>query len=191
MTDSGLYSVKIEGNGLSLNREVSKEIGDKIVVLVLTGDYGPLQSLTQRNQSTANPSQPTSQPASQDTLIQNDQGPSLREFLDSCQAKRNPDKITAIGYYNKTYLNSDVFTKDDIISGFESAAEVPPKNPSRDIKWTLKSGWIAIKVGTKDNYYVTNTGKQAVEGKFPKDMLKRLKVGTNSSKRNSKNDESE
>jgi len=192
MADSGTYSIKIEGNGLSLDREVAKEIGDKIVVLVLTGGQHSYQPTTQHPNNQQPLVQPNSQPLSPaETPIQENQNLSLREFLDSCQAKRNPDKIAAIGYYNKTYLNQDVFTRDDIIAGFESAAELVPKNPSRDIKWTLKSGWIAPKVGAKDKYYITNTGTQAVEGKFPKDMLKRTKGTTNTPKRNSKKDETE
>ena len=186
MTDLGNYSVKIEGNGLSLDREVPKEIGDKIVVLVLTGGQQSFQPTNQHQNNQQNLVQPTAPLLASDSPINGNQELSLREFLDSCQAKRNPDKITAIGYYNKTYLKADVFTRDDIIAGFESAAELVPKNPSRDIKWTLKSGWIAIKQGTKDKYYVTNTGTQAVEGKFPKDMLKRTRGTITTSKRNSK-----
>ncbi|MCU7807787.1 MAG: hypothetical protein KZQ73_07955, partial [Candidatus Thiodiazotropha sp. (ex Semelilucina semeliformis)] len=100
---------------------------------------------------------------------------SIREFLDSCEAKRVPDKITAIGEYLKLHNNQLDFDKSDLISQFESAAEPVPANISRDLKWTLKAGWIALKSGSKDRYYVTNSGKTAVEQKFSKEIVKKTR----------------
>jgi fibronectin type 3 domain-containing protein len=100
---------------------------------------------------------------------------SIREFLDSCEAKRVPDKITAIGKYLKIHNNQMDFDKNDLISNFESAAEPVPKNIARDLKWTLKACWIALKSGSKDRYYVTNSGKTAVEQKFSKAVVKKTR----------------
>ena len=164
MTEEQLYKVKIDGCGLSLEREVSKAVGDQVVVLILTGQQGIGMTRSQadiRQQSSGGSS-----------------GMSLREYLNESNAAKIPEKITAIGHYLMTSKNKDVFNRDDIVTGFESAAEFVPKNIPRDFKWTLKAGWIALKTGTKDQYYVTNTGKQALEGKFSKEAVKKARQGT-------------
>ena len=176
MTENSTYKISIEGAGLSLEREVPKDIGEQVVVLLLTGTAAipqtaqppvvsgsPTPSIAQHTHTT--PPQKTN--AHPDT--------SIREFLDSCGAKRVPDKITAIGKYLKKHNHQMVFDKNDLISHFESAAEPVPKNISRDLKWTLKAGWIALKSGTKDRYYVTNSGKAAVEQKFSKEVVKKTR----------------
>lgn len=175
MTEGITYKITIEGAGLSLDRQVSKEIGEQVVVLLLTGATNATSTPTRPTAAAAHvpaqaqnapPSPITSHPSSHPEA-------SIREFLDACQAKRVPDKIAAIGMYLKTHSDQQDFDKSDLISHFESAAEPVPKNISRDLKWTLKSGWIALKNGSKDRYYVTNSGKTAVEQKFSKDVVKR------------------
>ena len=163
MSEEQLYKVKIEGCGLSLEREVLKAIGDQVVVLILTGqqDIGTTRHQTDLRHK----------------VLRGSAEMSLREFLNESNATKIPEKITAIGNYLMTSKNNDVFNRDDIITGFESAAESVPKNLPRDIKWTLKAGWIALKTGTKDQYYVTHTGKQALEGKFSSDAVKRARQG--------------
>ncbi len=100
---------------------------------------------------------------------------SVREFLDEHNAKRNPDIITAVALYMSIYDNKPYFTREDILNAFETAAEAVPKNFPRDLKWAIKIGWIAEKRGTKDTYYVTSSGKSAVNTSFPNELLKKTK----------------
>ena len=165
-----VYNVKIEGNGLSLEREVSEEVGNQIVVLILAGERqiqsAPLQNETPNNSALEDLHQINGS-------IMNGANPplSVQEFLVSCAAKRNPDKILAIGYYLKNFQEKDEFITSDIVKNFQDAAEKVPQNISRDIRWAVQSSWIAKKTGMKDTYYVTNTGIQVVENKFPKSLV--------------------
>ncbi len=176
MTENSTYKISIEGAGLSLEREVPKDIGEQVVVLLLTGTAAvpqAAQPATGAGLPTPTMAQRTHTAPPQKTNPHPDT--SIREFLDSSGAKRVPDKITAIGQYLKTHNHQMDFDKNDLILHFESAAEAVPKNISRDLKWTLKAGWIALKSGSKDRYYVTNSGKTAVEQKFSKDIVKKTR----------------
>jgi len=171
MSDEDRYTVKIEGLGLSLEREVSRQIGDQVVVLMLTGTTGPTAAISpnrDRPRAAAHAA-----PAGQVHPAHPDPATSVREYLDETGAKRIPDKITAIGLYLKEHSQQAEFTRDDVVTGFEGAAESVPKNLNRDIKWTLKAGWIAEKTGKKGQYYVTKSGKTAVEQSFPKELVKK------------------
>lgn len=180
MSDTTSYKITIEGAGLTLEREVSKEIGEQVVVLLLTGKAA-VTPTTQApatvapQAATSNSGAPVVDPVAVVTPHQAAANPdtSIREFLDSCEAKRVPDKITAIGKYLKRHNEQMDFDKADMIANFENAAEPVPKNIARDIKWTLKAGWIALKNGSKNRYYVTNSGKTAVDQKFSKEVVKK------------------
>lgn len=182
MADNITYKITIEGAGLSLDREVPKEIGEQVVVLLLTGAApvtqaapAPLQSVNTPVTAAPAPPQTHHVPHTPQQHVDGHPDTSIREFLDSCEAKRAPDKITAIGNYLKIHNHQPDFDKNDLISHFESAAEPVPKNITRDLKWTLKAGWIALKNGSKDRYYITNSGKTAVEQKFSKEVVKKTR----------------
>lgn len=100
---------------------------------------------------------------------------SVREFLQQHEAKRIPDQIASIALYLKEHNNSPVFTKKDLVKGFEDAQEPVPKNLPRDVAWTVKIGWIAPKTGQRNSYYLTGTGEAAVKAKFPSDVRKKTK----------------
>lgn len=180
MSDDITYKITIEGAGLSLDREVSKEIGEQVVVLLLTGAATTVQAAPAVPVAMAAGAPAHAEPAAAPAAASTPHAGahpemSIREFLDSCEAKRVPDKITAIGKYLKIHSNQLDFDKNNLISNFESAAEPVPKNITRDLKWTLKAGWIALKSGSKDRYYVTNSGKTAVEQKFSKEVVKKTR----------------
>lgn len=169
MTDK-TYNVDINGDGVSIKREVPKEVGDQIIVLMLTGTAS-IQSTNAPPQGTSTPP-----PAAQNTSVAPGAGSelSMREALDASGAKRAPDKITVIGDYVKRTDDRD-FDRDDVVSMFEAAAEKVPANLSRDMKWTLKAGWIAERNGQKGKYYVTNTGTQALKAAFSPEFVKKTK----------------
>lgn len=171
------YKVTIQGPGLSMEMtEVPKAICDQITVLILTG-------------STGSPPAASTAPAGNGTHIsvsrragsvsRRDANPelSLREFLDQLEPKRGPDKITAIGVYLNDHRDQDTFSGPELEQAFQSASEPVPANMPRDIKWTVKTGWIAPSLGTKGRYYVTKTGRSVAENKFPKEAVKKSRVG--------------
>lgn len=178
------YTVKIDGPGLSLERVVPKDVGERVVVLLLTGaalrpsNPQPMISTSSDGSMKIRPDQP------QTPVLVNASGQSLREFINSVEAKRVPDKITAFGAYLKDARQQESFGRTDLIQCFEEAAEKVPLNLFRDIQWALKSGWIAPKSGQKDLYYVTNSGSKAVEERFSLDVIRKTRGLTSGIKRN-------
>lgn len=167
------YRVTISGLGLSLEREVSKNVGDQIVVLVLTGDAGPRIPVRDAEDLGAEKISRSGVAKTEDL----DDRPvySIREFLNEYDPKRSPDKITAMGMYLKDHASTDAFGRSDLEKVFQAAAEPIPANLPRDMAWAVKSGWIAAKPGSKGLYYVTHSGRQAVTQKFPKELIKKTK----------------
>jgi hypothetical protein len=166
-----MYRVKLEGDGLVLEREVTKEVGQRIAVLVLTGAADDAQMSARR------------------TLM--DQGSrlegqaanlSLREFILKHEPKRSPDKIAAIGVYLSDHSKKDSFGREDLEEAFQAAGEAMPGNLARDVKWAVRTGWIAPKPGTKNRFYVTNSGREAVTQRFPKQLLVRTRIESNTKK---------
>jgi hypothetical protein len=169
MSNESVYKVKIEGDGLTFERGISKEIGEKVLMLILSGGNQPFPMPESIGVH------PTTHPEETQVSDKHHSDLSIREFLDEHNAKRNPDIITAAGLYLSIHENMQYFTKEDILNAFESAAESSPKNFSRDLKWTIKIGWVAEKRGTNDTYYVTSSGKNAVNTAFPAELLKKTK----------------
>lgn len=160
------YKVTVEGPGLTVNRTVSKELCDQVVVLLLTGSIG-------RTQATQRPAALTHAPTTRSQT--GEEIHSVREFIDSVEAKRAPDKITAFAAFLRAHRGMEHFGRPDLVQCYEEAAERVPKNLSRDIQWALRSGWIAPKSGQKDTYFLTNSGTKAVEEKFSADVVRRTR----------------
>ena len=161
------YKISIEGPGLKMDREVAEEVGQQVVMLVMSG--GAIPAVTPPSRDEAKSARPVATTPG-DALL------SMREYLDAVEPKRNPDKVVAIGLFLKTHRNRTTFTSADLESGFEEAAEPVPGNLPRDVKWAVKNAWIAPSTGEKGSYYVTAEGQKAVEAKFPRDLIKKTTV---------------
>lgn len=161
------FKVRLEGPGLTIDREISKAVADQIVLVLVTG-----QAPVAPRGGVGNPARHHA-PAHQHGDL------SIREFLDECEAKRCPDKIAAIGVYLADNESRPDFKRDDLVQQFEAAHEPVPKNLSRDIKWTARAGWIAPRSGSKDTYYVTKSGREAVAAHFSKEVVQKTKGMTN------------
>lgn len=173
------YKVTITGPGLSLEMaEVPRAICDQITVLILTG--GSVSPAANVSSAASTGEMSVSRSTAHVGLAARRSGNpelSLREFLDGLEPKRGPDKITAIGLYLYDHSDQDTFSGVELEHAFQSASEPVPANMPRDIKWTVKTGWIAPALGLKGRYYVTKSGRSAAEKKFPKDVVKKTRLG--------------
>ncbi len=162
----GQYKVSLEGEGLTLTRNVSKEVGEQILLLVVTGNVGTAKVSVPV--APAAPAAPTAENVVASAPIKTAvvEGDGLAEFLASHSAKRNPDKIAALAYWLKTERGRASFTKDDLPKLFEAAGERPPANLSRDFTLTKEAGWIHPLVNDPDSYQLTNKGRTAVTSNF-------------------------
>lgn len=179
MSDNESYKVSIVGGGLTLERNVSRAIGEQVVMMILSG--GAVTAPSAAPPAVANPApspnyeQPPAHPATGSPPTSHGHQLSIREYLNDTQAKRVPDKITAVGAFLAAHQQKPDFTKADIIAQFEAASEPVPKNLPRDLKWTLKAGWIAERNAGNGSYFVTHTGQTAVKEKFSKDVVQKTR----------------
>lgn len=146
------FSVQIEGPGLTIKREVEEPLVLRILGILL-GPKAPTLG-TQPPQAQLAPL----------PLVAN-VGESPREYLDRSGAKTNPEKIAALGLYLRAQ-GSESFTAREVRELFVSAGESAPKNLPRDIKDTVRAGWLAARPDQPDRYYVTNRGELTASGRF-------------------------
>lgn len=162
-TKTSMYSLSLRGDGIALDREIDESTALDVISLVMSSGGGTVIDAGGGVVVRHNVPRPRRG------------GQSLREYLDEVQAKRNPDKILAVGKYisNETGKN---FTRDDVKSRFQTAAERVPGNYGRDFWWTMKNGWIAEATDARGEYYVTDTGDKALEAKFSDDVKKKTGI---------------
>lgn len=87
--------------------------------------------------------------------------PTVGEYLDDVEAKRNPGKIVAIGAFLVDHLGKESFTLEEVKAQFQYAGGTPPANFARDFSLAVSNRWIAQAPGSAGNYFVTNTGRKA------------------------------
>lgn len=157
MSDS--YTVTIKGKGVNLEREVDEPLAQRLIIAVFTGKADTIPADVRKP---ADQHQAGTPGASQ----LEEHADSLSNYLAAAEAKKVPQKIAAIGFFLKKYRNAQTFNKEALEQGFEDAADSVPKNLSRDLKDTVRAGWIAAKAGAKGEFYVTGAGAQAVTSHF-------------------------
>ncbi|MFF0341248.1 hypothetical protein [Kribbella sp. NPDC004875] len=88
---------------------------------------------------------------------------SPREAIDVSGAKKNPEKIVALGAY-VLQDGGETFKAEDVKAQFRRARETAPGNFSRDLSAAVAAGWIAE--DTRGEYYLTNKAKGIFDGDF-------------------------
>ncbi len=156
------YSLKLEGEGLSLDQEVTREVAVRIVSLVFGGTE-PAATPPGTGGGAGSGSIERTTPDAQ--------GISVGEFIEQVGAKRNPDKIVAMGVHLKD-SGADKFTSEEIKPLFQDAGESTPGNFARDLKWAQNAKWIAPTTGDPNTFYVTKKGEKAVRDHFPDEVRK-------------------
>lgn len=138
------YKITLDGNGVHLEQEVSKDIALGVISLVMGGgnQYVGADNVLEEQQHQC--------PAI-----------SLPEFLINLKVATIPERITAIGQFLMKERGQNSFTKDNIKTSFAEAKEPMPKNFSRDFANAIRSGWVNEVHGAPGTYYVTNTGLKA------------------------------
>lgn len=181
------YRVHVEGGGLTLDRDVSKEVGERIVVLVLYG-LGQMPAPVNRAPGAPVEGLPPDVSGLSDGFVQNERAEevSLSEFLATHNATKNPEKITAIAYYLRVYRKQPSFTKPDLPALFDDADEKVPTNLSRDLATTKAKGWITTKVGEPDSYRIAKDGLSAVDSNFAAEAGRKPPARASDRRRNEK-----
>jgi len=161
------YTLKLTGNGVTLDRKISKELGERVAMLIIsdgTADVDRDVEAKSRKDGAGGGGHTETKPPGLGKK-------SLREYINSHSAKKIAQQIVAIGSYYQAKNGADTFTREEMEKGFKEGKVPKPSNPSRDIAKTIGYGWIA-EADEDDHYYVTETGETAVTGNFAKEVTK-------------------
>lgn len=158
------YTLSLKGEGMAVEREIDEDMALEVLGIVMGGGGGVDTTHAEDKQG-----------ASRAKARRNGRQ-SLREYLDEVQAKRNPDKILAIAKYAIENTDKGTVTRNDVKTGFKDAAEAVPGNYGRDFRWVVRNGWLAQDSSNKNEFYVTDTGSEALEQKFSAEIKKKTGV---------------
>jgi hypothetical protein len=149
------FELLLTGTGVSLRRTISAELAGAVVALVVTG----------------RPPQPTQVVPDLDLQTGAAARMSVGEFIAQVHATSYPEKIAAIAAFLGDHRGKETFAKEDIRAQFKAAREPFPANYRRDFARAMARRWIAQadQLGT---YYLTSTGKKAVNRGFGPDSGK-------------------
>jgi hypothetical protein len=109
------YQLKLTGPGLSLDKDVSEELANRITLLVLSGKSE--QQLPPGKGGGADPA------ASRNAIALGNK--SVREYLLASSAKKIPQQMTVIGHYLLETQNKHTFSMAELLKGFNDAKESP------------------------------------------------------------------
>jgi len=154
-------TITIKGGGLEFQRRIDEATAGKLILICLSP----------RTQST------DSSPDIGESITAKKESPA--EYMNRHAPKRNPDKILVLAGYIKTQYGKDTFHSAEIKSLFRVAGEVAPANFPRDFQWVISNGWIAQDGGSRDSFYITNTGLRVLDGGFPEELVEKSKGKTN------------
>jgi len=155
-----VFTLSLSGGGLSFTQQISAEQLAGVMALAL-GVSSPSPAKTGAGGGSGG----SVQAKSTERL-------SLREYLDASDAKKIPEKIVAIALFLNEHEGAEMFSRDDIKSRFRSAGESQPGNFPRDFGVAVSSGWIAEDHAARGSFYVTKTGRGAVESRFAADVAR-------------------
>ena len=100
-------------------------------------------------------------------------GLSVGEFLEECNAKRMPDKITTIAAWVMDTARREAVTRDEVKAEFRNAGEATPgTNYARDFNAAVSLRFLAPVSGGSNEFYVTKTGRAAIAEKFSAEVRK-------------------
>lgn len=153
--DEPTYKLSLTGKGITVEQTVPADVARDIIAVVMGGATGPHAS-----------GGGTSVRAS--GIGSN---VSIREFIDDAGAKKNPQIVAAIGLYLIDHEGQERFTRSEVKAKFAQAGEPTPANIGRDFALAVTSGWIAE--DPRNQFYVTDTGRRAIEAKFEGRKIRR------------------
>lgn len=145
-------TITITGPGMHFAREISDDQVLSILRLLLGGERGGYALEEHRSDFGS----PTGLPRRQ----------AISEFYRSVAPKRYPEKLVTIAAYLQQTLSRRYFTADDLRAQFRQVNEMPPANLPRDFKAAMGAGWIAEDPEAPGQFFVTQSGLDAVESGF-------------------------
>jgi hypothetical protein len=153
--EPAVYHVSLKGGGIAVDRDVPEAVAVAVVTLVMGGSAAlPLAG---------GPAPVGRRGQQQGSLVAGD---TVGEFVQASGASTSPEKIAAMALYLTDYRDKGEFSRAELKAQFRTAGEPNPSNFPRDLQKAVASRWIAPVEGSKDAFFVTNTGRTAVTERF-------------------------
>jgi hypothetical protein len=153
------YEIRIEGDGLTLEREVSEAKVAKILGILLNSgvvDEAISESAVESG-ATEHQSDPEGKSA---TDTDGQPSKSIAEFMNTVGAGNNYERLAAIALYHREVLGRGTVHRDEFPTWFERAGRSAPSNLTRDLKNAVKENLIAESTEEDNRYYPTNDAEQ-------------------------------
>jgi hypothetical protein len=158
------YKVVVTGPGMEVERQISESVALSILSVVMGGGRGAASRGTGADE-----------PSERIERGSRGLGMSEGEFLEESGAKKNFQKVTALGYFIEEELQQESFTRNDVREAFDRAREPMPGNFARDFGVAVEATFIAEVRGSNDQFHLTSTGRKAVAAKFSKEVAPRTR----------------
>jgi hypothetical protein len=170
-----MVELTLKGGGLAFTREVPESAALQIMALAMGATVSP--AVTAPAPPTVQPTR-VQQPAATGNRVQQPiLNETVGEYISRHGAQRNVEKIAAIAQFLKEN-GQDRISSDQVKEQFPRAGEKVPGNYPRDFRWAIQSKWIAQDHQNPKQYYITNTGSNAVAQQFSKDVRKASQIKT-------------
>lgn len=155
------YDVKIEGGGLTLERQVSEAEVAKILGILLGSGDGTGASAGPAGLPGA-ASGVRDAAGTERTSVDGEPEKSIAEYMSALGVSNNPQRLAAIALYHRDVLSKGRIHKDDFPKWFEKAGRSAPANLSRDLKKAVKRNLVAESESEEDHYYPTNGAEETL-----------------------------
>ncbi|GGJ14470.1 hypothetical protein GCM10010885_24660 [Alicyclobacillus cellulosilyticus] len=152
------FQIKLTGPGLNFETDITPEKASHIVQICLSDTSFPSHILDKK----------TRQEVNKDNL-------SVAEYFNLFNPRRNPDKILCFASYIIDILGRESFEPEEIKPYFQKCGEPTPKNFSRDFRWAVSNGWLDESLNNPGQFYITSSGRKALESKFALDVIQKTK----------------
>jgi len=167
------YKISLRGPGITYEEEVDRAVFDEVHQLMA-------RRRTQGQNSDSSTGGTNDDERREPTLPYDAEGLKLRKFIDTHNARRNPDKIVAVAFFLQEQSGQDKVTRRELqrkldLAGYRS------ENFGRDLHWACQVRWLKDLGGQKrlregkkkaQTLRLTEAGKAAVEAKFDKETLR-------------------
>ena len=157
---STTYTLTLKGEGIDVKKSISQDVAFGVMSLLMGGPSHAIAFQHEPEQSSSSAGRGNSKKAS------------IQEYLSERGAKRNPEKILAVAAYMADEEAREEFGAEDIKERLKRAREKLPANFSRDFNTVIASGWINQDDADPSLYWVTTTGRKAIDSNFSAETRK-------------------
>ena len=148
------YTVTVTGPGLEFSRAADETTALSIITAAMSGHAV----------GSDDKQKPAEDPQTEVEMTESTERVAINEFLVPLNTPGNAERIAGILLFAKEQLGKERVPVSDLLESFQRAGLSPPKNLSRDVGNAVKKGVISEDTKHTNEFFVTQTGIQALRG---------------------------